>query len=640
MIAYLIKNWKLFLDIIIVVGGIIAFTLFDPFGVFTNTKLRGTANLVSSVRNIGELVTAEYYGEVIASLHETRIYDLEPDTLYEKFENCYYSLKNIVVSEMMDSDEKHFLFFKQKVSSEIENSAALASLKSDYKENEIYNHLITFLAVNNLNGNSEDYYNINKGLKPNAQNEVIRLLINDLRDYMKNEQTSKNDLTISDMQDFIFSTPAYFDEVSDFHYSLNKEQQTSRKVRKKDIVFIGRGWVKAGFRFGQLDESNFYYDKDLKIIRFYGLEPCILDKDINPWFIPERKVKGFELVDFYKNATFEEAKEVKKKCKEKLLAQAEKADILTRSKENGEEALKNFFSLLLDEPELSVEMVEFPFEKDFQMISADTLITVEEALHIDSLYRQVLQDTLNITASEIARQQRIFNMFLRRLEKLSFVDKGVHFSLPSLEAAKVLEHTAFITKKDYHFMDSIRSPLFFNNEGELTSAYIEKNKAFLNYTSFTTHFNEMMKLIDNKLSEVDSLRSDSLFISPARYKSLGLSETEAPKTAKTMGINKDTIYQILLKKADYKFSDLSYPIVKLRTDKLEELTSLQDTVKINDHFEDYIYNPHIKFENPDRSKIFQEDLNKIEKYKADSIKRSIKVGPIRAFTKRINNLLK
>jgi len=114
MIFYLIKNWKLLLDIILVVGGIIAFTLLDPFGMFSNSKLRGTANLVSSVQSIGELVTAEYYGEVIASLHETKIYNLEPDTLSEKYRSCYSGLKDIVVSEMLDSDERsRFIFFKQ-----------------------------------------------------------------------------------------------------------------------------------------------------------------------------------------------------------------------------------------------------------------------------------------------------------------------------------------------------------------------------------------------------------------------------------------------------------------------------------------------------------------------------------------------
>ena len=48
------------------------------------------------------------------------------------------------------------------------------------------------------------------------------------------------------------------------------------------------------------------------MIHFYGIKPTVLDVDINPWFIPERKVKGFELVSFSGNVNFEEAKEVKR----------------------------------------------------------------------------------------------------------------------------------------------------------------------------------------------------------------------------------------------------------------------------------------------------------------------------------------
>ena len=94
MISWILKNWKLFIDIIIVVGSIVLLTIFDPFGIFTNRSLKNTANILSSVKDIGELVTAEYYGEVISSLQGTQIYDLEVDSLNPEFENCFIELKN------------------------------------------------------------------------------------------------------------------------------------------------------------------------------------------------------------------------------------------------------------------------------------------------------------------------------------------------------------------------------------------------------------------------------------------------------------------------------------------------------------------------------------------------------------------
>ena len=209
---------------------------------------------------------------------------------------------------------------------------------------------------------------------------------------MRDLGVSKSDITAAQLSNFVYDTPSAFNKIATFHYELVSDG-ISKKEKKKDIVFIGRGWVKAGFQFDQLDERNFYYDARAKVIQFYGLSPKILHTDINPWFIPERKIKGFELVDFYKRASFEEAKEVKIKCKEKLLEQAEVAKILDAAKANGIEALKNFFSLLLEEPDLKVEMIDFPYEKNYQMMIADSLISVNEALAVGKLFKKMTTET-------------------------------------------------------------------------------------------------------------------------------------------------------------------------------------------------------------------------------------------------------
>ena len=641
MIFFLIKNWKILLDILLVVGGIIALTMFDPFGIFTTSKLRGTANLVSSVRSIGELVTAEYYGEVISSLHETYIYDVEPDLVYKQFESCYISLKDIAVAEMLDDNEKRkFLFVKQKVVEEIEKSEEFKGLENIYDSDsaKIFTHLFVFLAVQNFNGKENDFFNENDNtLKKSTIKPVLQFLVDELNIYINKLGVKRDTLDNEDLHDFIFSTPTYFNQVSEYHYKLNKDNRMSRKKRKKDIVFIGRGWVKAGFKFGQLDESNFYYDEDAKLIHFYGLSPSILDKDINPWFIPERKIKGFELVDFYNKATFEEGKMVKKKCKEKLLAQAKDADILARAKFNGQEALTNFFSLLLDEPELKVELIDFPYESEYQMISADSLITVEEALEISKLYKKIMFDTVNFSQTELASQRRIFGMFMKRLMNLPFVEKDVRFSLPSIEAAKVLDHPLFINRNDYYKLKELRDTLKLTNQRDLSTSYMKGNQAFINgYTTYTADFNEMMSLIDEKISEVDSLRKDTLFIDAARFIELGLSDETLVDKFKIITSN-DTIYKIIHTDLAFNFSDLRYPIVTINSRDFQNL-AMADTSKIDSLLQISIDKAMFEPGDSTMAMVIGDELGDIKKFKSDSIKYKLKVGPIQAFTKSIQNI--
>ena len=77
-----IKYGKLILQALIVVAIIVAVFLLNPFNIFgTGLKLENTANMVSNVRTIGQLITAEYYGEVIATLDESQLNMIEEDNL-------------------------------------------------------------------------------------------------------------------------------------------------------------------------------------------------------------------------------------------------------------------------------------------------------------------------------------------------------------------------------------------------------------------------------------------------------------------------------------------------------------------------------------------------------------------------------
>ena len=564
MIAYLIKHWKLLLDIVIIVAAIILFTLFDPFGMFSKRNLNDTANLVSSIKDIGELVTAEYYGEVIGSLNETLVYDIPVDSVSDEFEECFYSLKDAIV------DAKNY--------SNLKKSEKYTELKTSYTKNNIYNHLIAFLAVEFFD------FKVNKvipnnQLEPKYEKQVIKklfALVKKIEEQAKKENLPDEEKDIV-LESFKLEKPEYLSQVAAFHYQLN-DMSLSKGDRRRDIVFIGRGWVKAGFRFDQLNERNFYYDKEHKLIRFYGLAPVVLDKDINPWFVPEQKIKGFELVHYYKNAEFEEAKKVKIRCKQKLFDQASEAGIMDRAQENGEEALKNLFSLLLNEPDLTVEFEAIPYKKELNLFIADTLITVDEALKINNIINELnkkIKESISPRREEFQQQLQIF---YNQLKGQYFVDTTCHFSLFSIEAAKILNHKFFVTQEDFDGMVKIRGSLQLAKGKRQDTIYTSftKNAPFLpGYPDFVPLFNQTMICIDSTINR--ALRnSRSIEFSHKAWEELD-SAKKANYNAFYNRIDTTPSEYLLERKETpaFKFSHLMYPeysvpeeIDKISTDSL------------------------------------------------------------------------
>ena len=68
------KYWRLILDAVLLVALIVIIFLWNPFNIFgKNLRLHATANHVTSIREIGQLVTAEYYGEVLATLDDATV---------------------------------------------------------------------------------------------------------------------------------------------------------------------------------------------------------------------------------------------------------------------------------------------------------------------------------------------------------------------------------------------------------------------------------------------------------------------------------------------------------------------------------------------------------------------------------------
>jgi len=647
MIGWVLKNWKLFLDIIIVVGAIILFTLFDPFGIFTNRSLKNTANILSSVRDIGELVTAEYYGEVISSLHGTQIYDLEADTLTSEFENCFIDLKYVLVSAVLEEvgDQPRLKNREKRNLQRDILSNRLRDIKADYAPHNVFNYMITFVGYNNIKNNASLFYDADKKrLKRDSDERICEFLLDEIYQLTENTGVSERSLTNKEISDYIYSIPNYFSEVVDFHYQLNREQI---KRKKRDIVFIGRGWVKAGYQFNRLDKSNFYYDNTNKIIRFYGLSPVILDNDINPWFIPEKRVKGFELVDFYKRATFEEAKAVKIRCKEELLEQAYKADILTQAQVNGEESLRNFFVLLTNEPDLKVEFHEFPYQKELSLITADTLITVNEALLIDSI---IHNESIKINKSispekEYYREQ--LTIFINQLNDLWFIEKGVKFNVFMTDAAKILDHKLFVTKADYDSIKKLRKPvvLELNSEKErfLTADFPDSNKYKSPYPEFVLQFNEMLNVLEAQVAEIDDLREDTLRLDSVQLKKNKIDPEWfiIIKVENTTGLDTIKYFKVVHRNSsrDFKFTNLKYPVLTVPESTYSSFR-LSDTTRVDSLINSFVIKTDIKTGDSYGDSLRKMELETIRKYNSWEIKHEIKTRPVMRLTSAVRKIFK
>lgn len=560
MIYFFIKNWKLFLDILLMVGAIIAFTFWDPIGMFTNARTKQTANLVTGVRDIGQLVTAEYYGEVISSWKEFKLTEFPSDTLASFAETAWQEVAFTIWENRNRPNE---------LKTRVRNTP----FHLDLTRNNTFNEFVACLGNQYLTRKTSRIYK-EGNLVGNVEQAIYKRMLKDFKkEYKRIDKSTglRGAKLDSAMNAYLLDVPAFvYDFFPFYQYVVGQDLE---REKKKNIVFIGRGSVKAGFDFGQLDESNFLYEEDRKMINFYGIKPTVLDVDINPWFIPERKVKGFELVSFSGDVNFEEAKEVKRQCKQKLLAQARGAEIVERAEENGREALRNFFSLLLDEPDLQVSFHTHPYDLHLAIIKADTLVDRHEAVFIDSLYRQYLGtiDTVSLEKAEKLTQH--FTRFVAGLKKLSFLEKGYPFSYYSLGGANILKDTFHIDSLDVIQLIASRDMLR-SNEFELATSVTLAHPGWFVSGDFRQEWNATLVALDSaSLTRYDSTLSLSTFKyqvipmqdSVDRSKWVELARKTATPWREVQLAEIDTVQKVIDRKLAHE-------------DKLRPLTRLQSRV--------------------------------------------------------------
>ena len=358
----IIKAIPFLLQVILVIAAVLLFAFFDPFGMFmpTKLKLKDTPVDVQSIREIGQLITAEYYGEVIGSYaHEVAE---QQDTTFQLYRDQMVEYLEYYVQEINELNES--LKAKELKGSKI--IEAYNEIFASQNNQSDYENLLYYIA----NKNNFKSKHLDEQLRGSQKRKLIRNAVKNGYSDAHPIQNSENYLN---------------DLFRVYGETLSKEQ--TKRMRKHNLVMLGRGWVKAGFDFGSFTNRNFKYDKDRKHIYLIGFNPEILSATINPWFIPEEGVEGFEflIVERKIKRDYTVVQLVKQRCLDELIRKAHERKILQKSIENAKESLKEFFSLLLDEEIEGVVFYDNELDYTYHEIVKNDTITGEELILLDHL---------------------------------------------------------------------------------------------------------------------------------------------------------------------------------------------------------------------------------------------------------------
>ncbi|NOU16848.1 MAG: DUF4230 domain-containing protein [Bacteroidales bacterium] len=398
IISFLLKNIRSIIDALIIAAIIVVFVIFDPFKWFnTGINIRNTPVSVQNIREIRQLITAEYYGEAIASLSESYMEEIAPKKINEEGQNLFINLITAVDS-LRKTDKPGWFTFDAIHKWNIESR--LGEYFPWITHSKLYPNLMKCLCDT-----------INKGLPANKKFDTKKLLF----ELYDNKGICKGSSFEISKETELVNLTKYF------------KSDIKLQEKKKNIVYIGRGWVKAGIDFGKLKPDDIFYNSSNSTLYIKNCEPEILNCDINPWFIPN-KVKGFELIKqkgSFDNP-FAEAVKVKKACIENLRLQAMNSGIINQARKNARESLMNLFSLLMDSNVKQVVFTKNKFEQILNEIQKDTLISNQEAVFINELTAKSLKDIDTAFYSDYRMQLADLSGFCSKLQSFKYAGNPVN----------------------------------------------------------------------------------------------------------------------------------------------------------------------------------------------------------------------
>lgn len=559
-IKFAAKYGKILINVIVIAAIVVAVFLLNPWDIFGDgLKLNPTANNVSAIKKIGQLITAEYYGETIATFDQSKLNLMGEDSINARANLIFQKLKQDVLyahaKNLLDekSDEKGSVPFIKKLFRWASNPKKGFS---DYMDNVIKENLK--LLNDPLSKTVIMYYL--KGSSNINKRKIEKIEKKDIEDalwLMMQEIKSKTE-GLSDKQ---FDTymqeglPMYDNQVfSDFYY--DKLRGENEQELKKELAIIGRGWVKAGIDFGTLDENNLMFDKEQGVVHLFGLHPEILNADINPWFIPEKKIPGFQIIEANRKVNFEDAKTVKKYCIQKLRKMAIEAGILEQAERQAKESLKSFLSIIT-----GIEVKEVHFYYDvFSVLSqelvADEFISYEEARMLDTLISHQIDTIIrldglikNYTTNQRLKDVKInqLKLAIKRFKKCKYEGREQNYNRLAYLVYRVAADS-ILTPSELDELSAERWDLetMLNThsakKGKLQKKFIEKEIWYEDTLDFINEYNDAIDRIVGNVKAIAGFENTAIPIK--KWKNVKNQYPESFLFNITMG--EDSVYLTLL----------------------------------------------------------------------------------------------
>lgn len=513
MITLITKYWKVILDAILIVALIVLVFIWNPFNLFgKGINLKPTTNMVMEVREIGQLVTAQYYGEVVASLGEARLNLLQEDNLTERGDYFYRKLKqdiyssyeNLVLAPVEQAKKKNQKNRAQRKG----RKKALDEIASDYgKEYSSGDHQtfitdtldIILLCIVETQISKPVSENLTKFKKEKKRDKFRSKRLENLYDEIAHKHAVLNE---DDFKEYLEQGFANNTSFSSFYYNITEEEIKN----KEQLAMIGRGSVKAGFDFTELSDRNIRFDENKNILHIFGVKPTILNYDINPWFIPQQAVPGFDIVQAGRKANFLDAVKVKSYCRNKLKASALEAGILEEAQRYGSEVMKSFFTLVMDKEILQVRFHDDLEEVYYQQIASDSIIDYSEIPFIQTIEQEYLLK-IDTTKKEILKSvyQQQFQDLLYKLRKLNIRMKDsteTPFSYFSYRLFHIISDST-LTEKSYAKITSairwkINSTTFSPLGLDSIKAWYINPFGAANPYQFTKDYNKLLSFLANR----------------------------------------------------------------------------------------------------------------------------------------------
>ncbi|MEM7510156.1 MAG: DUF4230 domain-containing protein [Bacteroidota bacterium] len=299
-------------------------------------SLEETVLRIKKVNGISEWITTEYYGETIYSL--------------EEFQKESSEAKSSKLESLYEIDELHLFYYWEHTAEQMYDHIHQALINLDQNpagfqdlmgvEGIEYGSLISDSTVILLEEGEVLLDSLGNADKIRLKKSAAIQILKEIDSMLGNNDEKK---TISFIRKRPLHSRKYRKKIDK---KLNKIEAKLISNPQKDLVMLGRGWVKAGFDLEGVEKLKTEMREDTLIIS--GMpDPHIITSSINPWFIPE-KLKGYEIVFGEKigRLTSQDIKNVKVGCLKKLERKAVESGVLEQAWGSAERSVLSMARLM------------------------------------------------------------------------------------------------------------------------------------------------------------------------------------------------------------------------------------------------------------------------------------------------------